>query len=221
MRRALYHALDRERLLDDVVGGHGVLASSPIPSNNWGHAPDTPSYNYDPDEAQRLLNESGWVDTDGDGTRDKDGLPMQLILLTNDGPNRIALIEQIAADWRAVGVNAVVESVSFAGFVREFLTPRRFDAALLSWDITGDPDSLSPLSQQPDHYRPELRRMVQSRGRCPGDRSQKHGGPGEAPGPFTPSFSIYLPPMCRPSLSTTLYIPMASASASRPFRLGR
>ena len=140
VRRALYHALDREQLLDDVVGGHGVLASSPIPSNNWGHAPDTPSYSYDPDEAQRLLNESGWVDTDGDGTRDKDGLPMQLILLTNDGPNRIALIEQIAADWRAVGVNAVVESVSFAGFVRDFLTPRRFDAALLSWDITGDPD---------------------------------------------------------------------------------
>ncbi len=140
VRRALYHALDREQLLDDVVGGHGVLASSPIPSNNWGHAPDTPSYDYDPVEAGRLLDESGWVDTDGDGTRDKDGLPMQLILLTNDGPTRIALIEQIAADWQAVGVKVVVESVSFGGFVSDFLTPRRFEAALLSWDITGDPD---------------------------------------------------------------------------------
>ena len=140
VRRALYHALDREQLLDDMVGGHGVLASSPIPSNNWGHAPDTPSYDYDPDEARRLLDESGWIDTDGDGTRDKDGLPMQLILLTNDGPTRIALIEQIAADWQAVGVKVVVESVSFAGFIRDFLTPRRFEAALLSWDISGDPD---------------------------------------------------------------------------------
>ena len=140
VRRALYHALDREQLLHDVVGGHGVLASSPIPSNNWGHAPDTPSYDYDPDEARRLLDESGWVDTDGDGTRDKNGLPMQLILLTNDGPTRISLIEQIAADWQAVGVKVVVESVSFGGFVSDFLTPRRFEAALLSWDITGDPD---------------------------------------------------------------------------------
>ena len=140
VRRALYHALDREQLLHDVVGGHGVLASSPIPSNNWGHAPDTPSYDYDPAEARRLLDESGWRDTDGDGTRDKDGLPMQLILLTNDGPTRIALIEQIAADWQAVGVKVVVESVSFGGFVSDFLTPRRFEAALLSWDITGDPD---------------------------------------------------------------------------------
>ena len=140
VRRALYHALDREQLLNDVVGGHGVLASSPIPSNNWGHAPDTPSYDYDPDEARRLLDESGWVDTDGDGTRDKDGLPMQLILLTNDGPTRISLIEQIAADWQAVGVKVAVESVSFGGFVGDFLTPRRFEAALLSWDITGDPD---------------------------------------------------------------------------------
>ena len=140
VRRALYHALDRERLLSDVVGGHGVLASSPIPSNNWGHAPDTRTYEYSPNEAQRLLNESGWVDTDGDGVRDKDGLPMQLILLTNDGPTRIALIEQIAADWQAVGVKVMVESVSFGGFVTNFLTPRRFEAALLSWDITGDPD---------------------------------------------------------------------------------
>ncbi|MCY3709989.1 MAG: peptide ABC transporter substrate-binding protein [Caldilineaceae bacterium] len=140
VRRALYHALDRERLLSDVVGGHGVLASSPIPSNNWGHAPDTRTYEYSPNEAQRLLNESGWVDSDGDGVRDKDGLPMQLILLTNDGPTRIALIEQIAADWQAVGVKVMVESVSFGGFVTNFLTPRRFEAALLSWDITGDPD---------------------------------------------------------------------------------
>ena len=161
MRRALYHALDRERLLDDVVGGHGVLASSPIPSNNWGHTADTPSYDYDPGEAQRLLNESGWVDTDGDGTRDKDGLPMQLILLTNDGPTRIALIEQIAADWQAVGVKVVVESVNFAGFVTEFLTPRRFEAALLSWDNYRRPRSLPPLSQQPGRYGPKLRRMVQ------------------------------------------------------------
>ena len=140
VRRALYHALNRERLLYDVVGGHSVLASSPIPSNNWGHAPDTPSYDYNPDEARRLLGESGWVDSDDDGTRDKDGQPMQLTLLTNDDPTRIALIEQIAADWQAVGVKVGVDSVSFASFVREFLTQRDFDAALLSWDITGDPD---------------------------------------------------------------------------------
>ena len=140
IRRALYHALDRKQLLDDVIGGHGVLASSPIPSNNWGHAPDAPSYDYDPNEARQLLDESGWVDTDGDGTRDRDGQPMQFILLTNDDPARITLIEQISADWQAVGVKAKVQSVSFVGLVRDFLVPRRFDAALVIWDISGDPD---------------------------------------------------------------------------------
>ncbi len=140
VRRALYHALDRERLLEDVVGGHGLLAPSPIPSNKWGHAPDTPVYDYDPDAARRLLDGSGWVDSDGDGTRDKDGRPMQLILLTNDDAARIALIEQIAADWQAVGVKAVAQSVTFVGLVNDFLVPRRFDAVLVSWDITGDPD---------------------------------------------------------------------------------
>ncbi len=140
VRRALYHALNRARLLEDIVGGHGVLASSPIPSNNWGHAQDTPSYAYDPSEARRLLDESGWVDSDGDGTRDKDGQAMRFILLTNDDPGREALIEQISADWQAVGVDATKESVSFAGLVTDFLTPRHFDAVLVSWDIAGDPN---------------------------------------------------------------------------------
>ena len=140
VRRALYHALNRPQLLEDIVGGHGVLASSPIPSNNWGHAQNTPSYDYDPGEARRLLDESGWVDSDGDGTRDKDGQAMRFILLTNDDTMRMALIQQISADWRAIGVDAVVESVSFAGLVTDFLAPRRFDAVLVSWDIAGDPD---------------------------------------------------------------------------------
>jgi peptide/nickel transport system substrate-binding protein len=37
-------------------------------------------------------------------------------------------------------VEAVPQSVSFAGVVSDFLAPRRFDAAIVTWDISGDPD---------------------------------------------------------------------------------
>ena len=140
VRQALYYALNREQILNDIAGGHGVLASSPIPSNNWAHDQDIPSYAYDLDKAQRLLDESGWVDTDGDNIRDKDGQAMRFRLLTNDDPSRMAMLKYISADWRSIGVDAVVQSVSFAGLVTDFLTPRHFDAVLVSWNISGDPD---------------------------------------------------------------------------------
>ena len=37
-------------------------------------------------------------------------------------------------------MDAVPTSVTFAGLVSDFLNPRRFDAALIGWELTGDPD---------------------------------------------------------------------------------
>jgi peptide/nickel transport system substrate-binding protein len=62
------------------------------------------------------------------------------LLYANDDPTRQAIIEQIAADWRAIGVEAVPTPVTFAGLVSDFLNPRRFDAALIGWELSGDPD---------------------------------------------------------------------------------
>jgi peptide/nickel transport system substrate-binding protein len=140
VRQALYYALDREKLIANAIGGQGVVAHSPIPATNWAYTSDLHQYQYDPALANRLLNEAGWLDSNGDGVREKDGRPLSFILLANDDPVRQAIIEQISAYWRAIGVQAVPQPVSFAGLVTDFLAPRRYDAALITWDISGDPD---------------------------------------------------------------------------------
>jgi peptide/nickel transport system substrate-binding protein len=72
--------------------------------------------------------------------REKEGKPLRFLLYSNDDPARQALIEQIAADWKMIGVDAQPTPVTFAGLVADFLNPRRFDAALIGWEIPGDPD---------------------------------------------------------------------------------
>ncbi len=140
VRQALQYSLNRERLIEQAIAGQGIVADSPIPANSWAHAADLPTFAYNPAQATRLLDEAGWIDRDADGVRDKDGRPLRFVLLANDDPSRQQMIEQISADWRAIGVQAVSQSVSFAGLVSDFLAPRRFDAALVTWSITGDPD---------------------------------------------------------------------------------
>lgn len=140
VRQALFYAIDRQRLINEVAAGQGILAHSLVLPENWAYHAGVKQYEYNPQRAGELLQGAGWVDSDGDGIRDKDGKPLRFLLYSNDDPGRQALIEQIAADWRAVGVDAVPTPVSFAGLVADFLNPRRFDAALIGWELTGDPD---------------------------------------------------------------------------------
>lgn len=59
VRRALNLAVDRDAILQNVVGGRGVLAAGTIPPGLAGHDSTRGPYPYDPDAAKRLLAEAG------------------------------------------------------------------------------------------------------------------------------------------------------------------
>ncbi len=141
VRQALAYGTDRARLIEVAAQGQGVLAQSPLLAENWAYNPDVKTYPYNPELASKLLDASGWVDTNSDGVRERDGRLLSFVLLTNEDVVHRRLIEEMAADWRKIGVQAVPQPVSFAGLVSDFLAPRRYDAALISWsELAGDPD---------------------------------------------------------------------------------
>lgn len=140
VRQALMYGMDRERIVQEVGGGQGILANSIILPESWAYNPNVRTYSYDPDTARALLDAAGWTDSDGDGIRDKDGVPLQFVLHTSDDALRMAFIERIAADWAQIGVRAVPTSVTFATLVNDLLVPRTFEAVLIGWETPGDPD---------------------------------------------------------------------------------
>lgn len=140
VRQALYYGVNRDALVNEVANGQGIVAHSLLMPENWAYNPSVKQYPYDPAQAIQLLESAGWVDSDGDGIREKDGQALRFLLYSNDDPLRQALIERIAADWRTIGVDATPTPVTFAGLVADFLNPRRFDVALIGWELTGDPD---------------------------------------------------------------------------------
>ncbi len=128
-------------MVDDILGGQGVVAASPIMPFSWAYDPGVRRSAYDPDRSRALLDEAGWRDEDGDGIREKDGEPLRLSLLTNDDEVRVRILEAVVESWEDVGVNVLPQTTNISTLVRDFLKPRRFDAVLFGWsNLPGDPD---------------------------------------------------------------------------------
>ncbi|MBN1581246.1 MAG: transporter substrate-binding domain-containing protein [Anaerolineae bacterium] len=84
VRQAIAYAVDFDAVCEELLYG-GTYP----PLTKWEETPysypDANPYTYDPDMAMALLDEAGWVDSNGDGTRDKDGVELVLRYSTTQG----------------------------------------------------------------------------------------------------------------------------------------
>lgn len=144
VRRAIAHAINREGIVEDLLAGYGeVLDSWIVPGQFAAADPATLTrYDFNVEESARLLDEVGLVDTDGDGLREKDGLPLTLTLVTSGGsPLRTAIAERIAANLSRIGIALEVTELPTA----ELYSPegplyrRTFQLALFAWIAGPDP----------------------------------------------------------------------------------
>jgi len=140
VRQALLYAIDRQHIVNDLLQGQGLLAASPIEPGTWAFNSTVPQYPFDVEKAKQLLDAAGWKDP-GDGVRKKDQNVLSFTLTTNDDPTRVAIANEIAKGWQAIGVKAAVQSVPTSLLVTNVLRPRQFDAVLYEWrTLSNDPD---------------------------------------------------------------------------------
>lgn len=140
VRQALLYALDRQQIIDTALDGQALITHSPLLPGTWAYKTDIPRYEYDPDKANRLLDEAGWVRRESDeGARRNEGQRLAFTLLTSTEPQRIEVAQMLAQQWATVGVTVTVETAPPLE-VREALEQRRFEAILVHLTQPGDPD---------------------------------------------------------------------------------
>ena len=94
----------------------------------------------DVDEARRLLDEAGWK-KNKDGLLERDGKPFLFTILVNQGnDSRIKAAIIIQSQLKALGITVHIRTVEWAAFIKEFVNKGHFDAIILAWTITLDPD---------------------------------------------------------------------------------
>jgi peptide/nickel transport system substrate-binding protein len=142
VRQAISYAINRQEIIDGVLLGLGEIANGPYKPGTWQHNPKAKSYPYDPEKARTLLAEAGWKDTNGDGVLEKDGKVFQFTILTNPGNDvRAKCAEIIQRRLKEVGIDVKIRIVEWATFIKEFINKRTFEAVILGWTISQDPDS--------------------------------------------------------------------------------
>jgi peptide/nickel transport system substrate-binding protein len=100
VRKALAMCFDRFSLNEDLLLGKTVPAITFWDNTPYAN-PNLEAYPYDPEAAKALLDGAGWVDTNGDGVRDKDGEELILVHGTTT--------REVRADTQAVAQQQLAE----------------------------------------------------------------------------------------------------------------
>jgi peptide/nickel transport system substrate-binding protein len=141
LRRALMLGLNRQYIVDKMLGGQAIIADGPVFPGTWAHYADIAHIDYDPDAAIALLKSNDYViPAAGGEVRAKDDKPLEFSLLYPDDEQHATIAAQIQKNWALIGVKVNLEAVPYDTLVNDRLASRNYDAALVDLNLTLTPD---------------------------------------------------------------------------------
>jgi peptide/nickel transport system substrate-binding protein len=151
VRLALSGAIDRDELIKGVMQGLARPCSGPFSPLMQAYDPTVQPMALDLTKSARLLDAAGWV-LGSDGLRHKDGRTLEFNLITNTGNaprEKAVLIMQ--QQFLKLGVRADVQTFEWSTFISTHIDNHDFDAAVLGWQMSLDPDQYSIFHSSQTH----------------------------------------------------------------------
>lgn len=152
VRKAIQYAYDGVGYCDLQFKGLAQVQYVPMAQTSWGYTEklqnEMEKYEYDPEKAKKILDEAGWVDSNGDGIRDKEGV--ELVLNIPAMPEHTildTLIPLLQENLKAVGIGTNVSFMDFNSILNMLFKESR---DTWTWDLfflavswtSADPDEL-------------------------------------------------------------------------------
>ena len=141
VRKALQHATNKAAISEGIFYGleqpADTLFASTVPYCDI----NLPPYEYDVEEATKMLEEAGWT-LAGDGVREKDGQKMELELLYNsDSVTEKAIAEYLQSEYQKLGVSLNIHGEEEQSY-RDSMKAGNFDMVFnICWGTPYDPQS--------------------------------------------------------------------------------
>lgn len=141
IRRALYIGINRQWMIDRLLGGQGILANGPIFPDSWAYYEGVEKVDYDPQQAIEILRRDGYTfPAEGGKARTKDGVALAFELTFPTQAPFPEIADKLQQDWAKMGVEVTLNPVSFDSLLKDYLEPRTYQVALVDLDFSRSPD---------------------------------------------------------------------------------
>lgn len=142
-RRAVSMAIDRDAMIPSIFFGDAVKnwSQSTAGVKEW-YTPDVKKYDYNPEEAKKLLASLGFKDGNADGVlEDTHGQPVSFTIKTNsDNKMRVGMANFVRDDLAKVGIRAILAPVDFNTLITNIRDDKQYEVVLLGLQSGVPPD---------------------------------------------------------------------------------
>lgn len=131
VRQAVAYAVDKAAISEGLTYGYEPAADTIVPDGTaYSDIQGTAGYSYDPDRANQLLDEAGWILNESTGIREKDGTPLHIVFTypTDDSSTK-AIATLIQGQLGEIGIDVEVKGLEKMEWYMGYLSPE-------GWDIT-------------------------------------------------------------------------------------
>ncbi len=133
VRLAMTSLLDRQAIIRYLLKSSGQIINGPFFIYGKENNPDIKPWPYDPNRAAQLLDEAGWKDSDGDGIRDKDGIPFKFKFSYSADyylyQNLAAILKDSAAK---LGIEVTADPVEWSILITR-ISDQKFESMVMGW----------------------------------------------------------------------------------------
>lgn len=134
VRQALSYAIDREKIIKEVLGNNGSIINGPILEGNTGFNQGIKKYQLDLNKANQLLDEAGWkleTSTTTQSSIRKNGKDeFKIILTTLDKEENKKTAEAIKEDWAKLGISTDLQFIPSQIVIKDVIKPKNYQALL-------------------------------------------------------------------------------------------
>ncbi|MEX2515840.1 MAG: ABC transporter substrate-binding protein [Gammaproteobacteria bacterium] len=122
IRLAIAHAIDRDAIIEHVLGNAARPASMLLGPDHWAGHPGLDAYDYAPDKSRLLLQQAGYTEEQ----------PARIVYKTSNNPARIRLATIIQHQLEQVGIRVEIRSYDWGTFYAD-IKSGQFQMFSLSW----------------------------------------------------------------------------------------
>lgn len=140
VRLALAYAINKNKLIEDVLYNEGNTIETPIPPGILGYTPNTKVYDYALEHANNILEADGWIDSDGDGIREKDDVKIEFTMVSTDGPELSKTAILLQEMWKEIGAEVKIKNVQISELENDYIKSREYEVILFGEILNYDPD---------------------------------------------------------------------------------